>query len=177
MMLSLLSAVTFLAWAAQSCPPPNVVDLGYAKHVPTWTNTTSSGLKLSVYKNIRFANSPTGDLRFRMPDTNLPKQHGIQDGTKQLEDRGCVSTAPWYVPFPGLNGTTFGVEDCLFLDVFVPEGVRPGDKVPVLHYYIGSGYAFGGKDLFNDPSGLFDYMKMKGEQKFIFVAHNYRYVS
>lgn len=173
MMLALLSAVTFLAWMAQSCPT-KVVDLGYAKHIPTWTYTTSSGLKISVYKNIRFANSPTGDLRFRMPDTNLPKQVGIQDGTKQLEDRGCISTAPSYVPFPGLNGTTYGVEDCLFLDVFVPEGVKAGDKVPVLHYYIGSGYAFGGKDIFNDPSGLFDYMKMKGEENFIFVAHNYR---
>lgn len=151
-----------------------LVDLGYAKHIPTYINTTASGQRVAIYKNIRFANSPTGNLRFRKPDTNLRKQHGIQDGKASIENSTCISTAPWMVPFPGINGTTFGVEDCLFLDVFVPEGVKAGDGVPVLQFFVGSAYAFGGKEYFFTPMGLFDRMKTAGHGKFIFVVNNYR---
>ena len=82
------------------------------------------------------------------------------------------------MPFPLLSGKTWGSEDCLFLNVIVPEGVKEGDKVPVLHWVLGSAYVFGGKDwtgfgietsgLFNRPLGLPD--------RFIIVTHNYRYV-
>jgi carboxylesterase type B len=63
------------------------------------------------------------------------------------------------------------------LNVVVPEGVKEGDKVPVLHWVVGSAYAFGGKDwtgfginthgLFNRPLNL--------SNQFIIVTHNYRY--
>ncbi|OAA51225.1 Carboxylesterase, type B [Beauveria brongniartii RCEF 3172] len=145
-------------------PPHNsdLVDLGYAKHVPTYINTTISGARVAVYKNIRFANAPTGNLRFRKPDTNLPTQDGVQDGKASVPDSSCISTAPWMVPFPDMNGTTFGVEDCLFLDVYVPEGVAPDDRVPVLQWFAGSAYSFGGKEQFINPMGLFDRIKAAG---------------
>ncbi|KAM3501949.1 hypothetical protein MY10362_005189 [Beauveria mimosiformis] len=157
-------------------PPHNsgLVDLSYAKHVPTYINTTVSGARVAVYKNIRFANAPTGNLRFRKPDTNLPTQDGVQDGKASVQESTCISTAPWMVPFPDMNGTTFGVEDCLFLDVYVPEGVAPDDKVPVLQWFTGSAYSFGGKEQFINPMGLFDRIKAAGMGKFIFVANNYR---
>ncbi len=80
------------------------------------------------------------------------------------------------VPFPDINGTTFGGEDCLFLDVFVPEGVKPGDNVPVLHWFVGSAYAFGSKEFLTDPMGIFDQMHLASKGKFIFVSNNYRYM-
>ncbi len=153
-----------------------LVDLGYAKHIPIYINTTASGERVAIYKNIRFANAPTGYLRFRKPDTSLPIQDGLQNGKASMSDSTCISTAPWMVPFPGINGTTFGVEDCLFLDVYVPEEVKPGDYVPVLQWFTGSGYAFGGKEYFISPMGLFDRIKAAGLGKFIFVANNYRQV-
>ncbi len=164
--------------ALPTCPTRNkgLVDLGYAKHIPTYVNTTASRERVAIYKNIRFANSPSGNLRFRKPDTNLPTQDGVQDGEASMADSTCISTAPWMVPFPEINGTTFGVEDCLFLDVYVPEEVRPGDKVPVLHWFAGSAYAFGGKEYFINPIGLFDRINAAGVGKFIFVANNYRQV-
>ncbi|KAJ3492194.1 hypothetical protein NLG97_g5451 [Lecanicillium saksenae] len=172
----LLAQYFYVSTASPTCPPPSngLVDLGYARHVPTYINTTASGERVAVYKNIRFANSPTGDLRFRKPDTNLPKQTGVQDGKASISDSTCISTAPWMVPFPGINGTTFGVEDCLFLDVYVPEGVKPGDNVPVLQWFTGTAYAFGGKEYFINPIGLFDRIKSAGLGNFIFVANNYR---
>ncbi|KAK4119128.1 putative lipase 2 [Parathielavia appendiculata] len=152
--------------------PAGLVDLGYAKHVPTYVNTTASGRKVSVYKNIRFANSPTGNLRFRLPDTRLPKVPGIQDGNVPDSENHCISSAHPGAPFPPYNGTTWGREDCLFLDVYVPDNVKPGDNVPVLHYFVGSAFAFGSKEMFFSPLGLFDVMD--DDRKFIFVANNYR---
>lgn len=152
--------------------PPGLVDLGYAKHIPSYVNTTLGGKHLTVYKNIRFAKTPTGDLRFRKPDTRMSKIEGIQDGIYPFGRTDCIASCPPYAPYPGLNGTTWGHEDCLFLDVWVPEGVKPGDKLPVLHWVFGSGYAFASKDLSFSPIGLFD--RMADNQKFIYVANNYR---
>jgi carboxylesterase type B len=82
---------------------------------------------------------------------------------------------PAYIPYPG-NGSTRGREDCLFLDVYVPEGVKPGDRVPVLHNFHGGAYAFGNKEMFFNPMGLFDLMHRQNGDKFIAVASNYRLV-
>ncbi|GJN83953.1 hypothetical protein PLIIFM63780_007504 [Purpureocillium lilacinum] len=150
-----------------------LIDLGYAKHVPTYVNTTASGQRVAIYKNIRFARSPTGELRFRAPNTKLSRVDGVQDGKVPWRSTDCIASAPSYVPFP-VNGTTWGREDCLFLDVYVPEGVRPGDKVPVLHNFYGSAYAFGNKEMFMNPMGLFDLMHKQNLGKFIVVGNNYR---
>ncbi|THC90360.1 hypothetical protein EYZ11_010184 [Aspergillus tanneri] len=164
--LSILS--TFTTTAALQFPP---VDLGYATHVPTYINTTESGTRIGLYNNIRFAQQPTSSLRFRKPHTPPPSQHGIQDGRDRLFSSDCVSAAPPQVLFPTINGSAWGQEDCLFLNVWVPEGVRPGDNVPVIHWLHGSAYAFGSKDLFN-AMGLMDLIKRR-EDRFIFVASNY----
>ncbi|KAE8368864.1 Alpha/Beta hydrolase protein [Aspergillus caelatus] len=123
------------------------IDLGYATHTPTFINTTKSGTKIGLYNNIRFAQPPTGAHRFRKPVTPPPHEDGTQDGRDRLATSDCVSSVNSQAPFPGINGTTWGQEDCLFLNVWVPEGVREGDNVPVLHWLHGSAFAFGSKDL------------------------------
>lgn len=155
-------------------PHTRLVDLGYAKHIPTYVNTTASGQRVAIYKNIRFGRAPTGHLRFRAPDTNLPHVSGVQDGKVPWGSTDCISSAPAFVPFPGINGTTWGHEDCLFLDVYVPEGVKLGDDVPVLHNFYGSAYAFGNKESFFNPMGLFDLVHKQNGTQFIAVANNYR---
>ena len=151
-----------------------IVDLGYATHRPTFTNATESGQRLDIYKNIRFAHPPTGDLRFRKPKTPPPAQDGIQCGEQPEEETVCISSIPKEYPFPGFNGTSFGHDDCLFLDVYVPEGTKPGDKLPVLQWILGSAYTFSSKDWIN-PLGLHDGSSRPG-QRFISVVNNYRYV-
>lgn len=160
-------------------PPslPGLVDLGYAKHIPSYVNTTLSGRRrLAVYKNIRFARPPTGDRRFRAPDTRVDRVDGVQDGLLPPgATTGCISAAPAWAPLPvpGLNGSAWGAEDCLFLDVYVPDGARPGDRLPVLHWVHGSGYAFDSAELSVHPLGLYD--RVREGQEFIFVANHYRY--
>merc|ERR1719167_1272056 len=57
-------------------------------------NTTSSGVQYSSFQGIRYAESPTGSRRFLAPEPHQPE-----------EDL-------WDV---------VGQEDCLFLNVYVPE--------------------------------------------------------
>ena len=120
-----------------------VIDLGYAKHAPSWTNQTNWGTTLLNYNNIRYAQPPLGDLRFRKPAVPPPGSAGISFGNLTVSnDRflppssepppsfpsswhtDCVSSATIGSPFPLLNGSTWGTEDCLFLNVVVPEGTK-----------------------------------------------------
>lgn len=154
--------------------PP--VDLGYAVHVPTYTNSTSNGLRYANYNNIRFAEPPLGPLRFRRPKTPPPDQPGVQDGAAPDFSTDCVSAIPNLFGDIGTDTRSWGNEDCLFLNVRVPEGVKEGDNVPVLHWMHGSGYVYGSKDrneVVGDGVGLFDEMDLS-EQRFIYVASNYR---
>jgi carboxylesterase type B len=171
-LLSFFSIATASSLWSPVEQPVGLVDLGYAQHIPTYVNTTRSGQRISIYQNIRFGNPPIGNLRFRKPNTALPVIEGIQDGRVPWGSRDCIATAPSYLPYPEINGT-WGHEDCLFLDVYVPEGVNQGDQVPVLHFFFGSAYAFGSKETLFHPLGLFDHILEEG--KFIFVVNNYRY--
>ncbi|EEQ28242.1 hypothetical protein McanMca71_005942 [Microsporum canis] len=152
------------------------VNLGYAIHAPTHVNTTSSGLEYANYNNIRFAQPPVGHLRFRRPKTPPPREPGVKNGSAPMFATDCVSAIPNIFPPQGLPSRSWGHEDCLFLNVKVPEGIREGDNVPVIHWIHGSGYAYGSKDLnriSGDGSGLFEDMD-RSTQKFIYVASNYR---
>ncbi|KAF2119240.1 Carboxylesterase family-domain-containing protein [Lophiotrema nucula] len=173
----LLSFHLFVTAFAQSSHPAHrdLVDLGYAKHVPTWVNISTAGAEILNYDNIRYAHPPLGQKRFRKPVTPPPRQRGIQDGNLTSWKTDCLSAAPIGMPFPLLNGSTWGSEDCPYLNVVVPKGAREGDKLPVLHWVVGSAYAFDGKDWtgfglnalgnFNRPKNLTD--------QFIIVTHNY----
>ena len=55
----------------------DLVNLGYAKHIPTIVSEAASGSKLPIYKNIRFANALTAELRLLLPSTDLPTIDGV----------------------------------------------------------------------------------------------------
>lgn len=174
----LLSSISCAAAAPSSTSFP-VVDLGYARHAPTSVNTTKTNITYATYRNIRFAQPPVGDLRFKRPVTPPPASNGIQNGIVPQNSTNCIQTVPhWLVPAPGLNGTTWGSEDCLFVDVYVPDGVSmasAGTGLPVLHWIYGGGFFIGAKDTGNDPSSLYEVMNP--DEKFIVVASNYRLAS
>ncbi|KAF4966556.1 hypothetical protein FSARC_5798 [Fusarium sarcochroum] len=139
------------ALAAPRTPNLPVVDLGYERHQALSYNETTEVYKFS---NIRYAQPPVGQLRFRAPVPPLPNLNEIQTGA---EVRACPQAAPlWqaraYKPI-GLysNGKEFSLEsweadiknstapsggapppptteDCLFLDVHVPKKVFDAPK-------------------------------------------------
>lgn len=70
------------------------------------------------------------------------------------------------------------VLDCLFLDIYVPTKAvnNPSLKLPVISWFYGGAYIFGGKDSFDpvlpfyDGTGLIE----QSQGNVIFVASNYR---
>ncbi|KAI5781690.1 Alpha/Beta hydrolase protein [Peziza echinospora] len=124
-----------------------------------------------VFRNIRFAAPPVGDLRWRAPQAPLT-QTGVQDGSVGNQ---CLQATPqqFAVGQPILEILEPGSEDCLFLDVWVPGKAVRGEvkDLPVLFWIFGGGYALGSKSFFiYDGSPL---MRSAG-MNMIYVAPNYR---
>ncbi|KAK5064979.1 hypothetical protein LTR84_000814 [Exophiala bonariae] len=180
--LGLLLSSTTIAAPLTGCPrDPKPIDLGYTRHQVAYQNLTNSGYLINVYKNIRFAEPAERFHRPAFPP--LWDEPGVVRSGNYSQDTQCVSAVPQGAEalFPGLNGTVFGNEDCLFLDVYVPDvlscqkstSALHSAGVPVLHWLHGSAYTFGSKELGFTPLGLFDQLLSQGTP-FILVVSNYR---
>ncbi|KAJ5966193.1 hypothetical protein N7481_012907 [Penicillium waksmanii] len=110
----------------------------------------NSTLGYYKYQNIRFAEAPTGKLRFakpQWPSTEMDINNGTTYATADVD---CSSE-----------------EDCLYMDVWAPANAKD-KKLPVMVWTYGGGFTGGSKSE-NTPEGLFDLSK-----EFIFVSFNYR---
>ena len=71
--------------------------------------------------------------------------------------------------------------DCLFLDIYVPAAAveNPSLRLPVISWFYGGAYIFGGKDQFGDILPFYDGTGLIQESggNVIFVASNYRVCS
>lgn len=122
-----------------------------------------------VYKGIPFAQAPVGPLRFREAQPAKPWS-GVLDGTKW--GNTCIQP-PAPTRAIGVNQATDMPdspkmsEDCLNLNVWVPEGYA-GQKLPVMVWYYGGAYNEGGGSMpFADGSKL-------AKKGVIVVSLNYR---
>ncbi|KAK3998343.1 putative esterase and lipase [Cladorrhinum sp. PSN332] len=148
---------------------------------------------LYLFRNIRFAAAPVGNLRWAKPAPPL-QETKLQDGSYGPK---CIQGAPnglnlvgpgngspigaainqflGGIPIPLFSG---GDEDCLFLDVYVPGKAlkNPSAKLPVVVWIYGGAFTFGSKDVmapdlpFYDGSGIIG----QSNNNMIFVAMNYR---
>lgn len=101
--------------------------------------------KLYVFSGIPYAKPPIGRRRFRKPEP-LAAWDGILDGTRLPNT--CVQEK--YEFFPGFSGeemwnpNTPISEDCLYLNIWVPEDVLLGSELsPLLVWIYGGGYMTG----------------------------------
>ncbi|KAF2175594.1 alpha/beta-hydrolase [Zopfia rhizophila CBS 207.26] len=197
--LQLLGAATLLgAVHAQNSSLP-IVDLGYELHQASGFNETGGFYNFS---NIRYAAPPVGDLRFAAPQAPAENRSTVNTGDS---GRICPQAGPLWsriatqflvnlvlgfptnssTPFvpPGSNDSTplppqdpRTSEDCLFLDVFVPERIfsarGKGCGAPVLVWIYGGGYVVG--DKYNNPAGLLAASGNVSDGEVIYVAMNYR---
>lgn len=101
------------------------------------------------YQNIRYAQVPTGDLRWEKPQWPLTETD-VNTGSLASPSVAC-STA----------------EDCLYMDIWAPADAV-GRNLPVMVFTYGGRFIKGSKSE-NSPEGLFDLSK-----EFIYVSYNYR---
>ncbi|KAF2121871.1 carboxylesterase family protein-like protein [Lophiotrema nucula] len=197
--VSLFAASTTAYWTRQvgnqSLP---VVDLGYELHQASSFNDSG---RFYNFSNIRYAAPP---VRFAPPEAPEENRAQINNGsigricpqaspawgleaTQWLTSLilGTVDndTAPYVPPGASWNLTVpaqsaQASEDCLFLDVFVPESVLDsagqGCGAPVLVWIYGGGFTNGDKNY--NPAGL---LAASGEgnvtsSDVIYVSFNYR---
>jgi hypothetical protein len=90
-------------------PDLPVIDLGYVKQQATSYNETYG---FHIFRNVRYAAPPLGDLRFRKPQPPL-SQDAIQNGDIPYPQDVCYQTYPPFLAFLMPPEETFGSEDCL----------------------------------------------------------------
>ncbi len=129
--------------------------------------TTSSGVvkgtkknKVTIYEDIPYAKPPIGFLRWKAPrDISVPVK------ISPKENNFCIQRPS---NLGGADGEEFyvGKEDCLYLDITVPNN-KINQKLPVMFWIHGGGNTSGLKD-------LYDFSKMASRHDVIIVRINYR---
>ncbi|XP_057380570.1 venom carboxylesterase-6-like [Daphnia carinata] len=125
--------------------------------------SSASGRTIEAFRAIPYAQPPVGDLRFKDPLPAKDWQGSILDATRE---------APKCVQFNSIvqGGVVLGQEDCLYLNVYVPQLNGINDPLPVMvwihggAFYMGSGN--GVTDMFG-PNYLLD-------RDVVLVTLNYR---
>ena len=117
---------------------------------------------VASWKGIPFAATTAGANRWRPPQP-VAKWPGVRDATQYGHD--CMQ-----LPFGG-DAAPLGTEpseDCLVLNVWAPEHVAKGAKLPVIAWIYGGGFVNGGS---SPPTYSGDRLARQGV---VFVSFNYR---
>ena len=109
------------------------------------------------YLGIPYAAPPVGSLRWKPPQPPA-RFHGMYEATQFAS--ACAQSSPVF-------GAPPGSEDCLYLNVYVPDVEPPPHGFPVMVWIHGGGFAAGAGSLY-DPTPLVE----KGNV--IVVTINYR---
>ncbi|POS82876.1 hypothetical protein EPUL_005163 [Erysiphe pulchra] len=196
----LITSWSVSAWLEKASAPINpIVDLQYTLHRGTFVE---SG-KYYSFSNIRYAAPPVGKLRFSppvAPATNRTLNNGenasvcaqgspfwgnlmiknlmgvgpeqLKKDEEELELLKKSLTTNTIHNYQPLDPRTS--EDCLHLDVLVPEDIFNDNKsAPVLVWIHSGGYVSGDKTSAGKPNNLLARAEKNGESM-IFVAINYR---
>tara|TARA_B100000965_G_scaffold329139_1_gene292481 strand:+ start:258 stop:2096 length:1839 start_codon:yes stop_codon:yes gene_type:complete len=128
----------------------------------------SDGEKLLAWFGVPFAQPPVGDLRWKAP-RNI-EITGNELDASSLPNH-CVQVSNFYDEIDGIESNSIiGSEDCLYLNIFIPEkAMNLNKKLPVMFWIHGGGNTWGysASKLFTDGNFAF-------EHDFVLVTTNYR---
>ena len=134
-------------------------------YIGSWiSETQNSSRRYASFQGIRYAQPPTLELRFKSPEPYI-EEEGVYDVSME-SNVICPQLA---------NGVPIGQEDCLFLNIYVPEKVlNHAEKsfnahVPVMFWIHGGSLLTGSNSFqFYGPKSLMS------KEEVIFVTINYR---
>lgn len=98
------------------------------------SGATADGVE--SFKAIPFAAPPVGPLRWRPPEPPA-RWTGVKAAVTPPPACPQQLPASWGIPTPKWS------EDCLYLNVWRPEGVKAGARLPVMVWIYGGGFAIG----------------------------------
>lgn len=156
LLVVLLGCFTF-GWTLETAPRVKT-PLGGIKG---YYKLSANGRQYQAYEGIPYALPPIGKLRFKPP-------HRIPPWIGEISATKFSSPCLQYAQIPdAANEKVIGSEDCLYLNVYVPERDKADTKpMPVLFWIHGGAFMFGsGMDM--GPKFLMDH-------DVIFVTINYR---
>ena len=141
--------------------------LSIAEPSNNFISTTSGKVKGYVnnkvinYDDIPYAKPPVDNLRWKAPRALSSPENIIE----QRDDNFCIQEPSSMGGAPG-EGVLVGSEDCLYLDIKVPNK-KSKDLLPVMFWIHGGGNTSGLKD-------LYDYSTLVNKRDVIVVTINYR---
>ncbi|KAJ5127241.1 hypothetical protein N7448_008020 [Penicillium atrosanguineum] len=157
LLLAVAIAPASLASPTHTASP--VVDLGYARYQGSHNSTYD----IDVFRGIRYAAPPVGNLRWQAPQEPRWNRTAIFSAVDQPPI--CPQSGGAKLPKAYHFNSALGDEDCLFLNVYTPPGAK---DLPVLLWIHGGGYGLNGATY--DPS---EWMKTNNNG-FISVMIQYR---
>ena len=119
--------------------------------------------RVRVWKGIRYAAAPIGDLRFRAPE---PPERWTEVADATSFGPACPQPSLPNIPID--LGAPQG-EDCLRLNIWAPSDTQPGDRKPVLVWLHGGAYILG-----SGSQSLYDGRTLAGDGGVVVVTINYR---
>ncbi|XP_014482083.1 PREDICTED: carboxylesterase 5A-like [Dinoponera quadriceps] len=130
--------------------------------------------RVTQYLGIPYAQPPLSELRFARPMTDpLPSWSGVRNATQfapscpqvtgrlKLHEKLYKQLLPPDLPDPGFS------EDCLFLNIFVPDGGRGDEQWPVMVWFHGGDFNTG-------TPAIWDASIFVSRQKVLVVTVAYR---
>ena len=115
---------------------------------------------------VPFAQSPTGTLRFKPPVAiNTTLSNNTYDATAAAHQGGFPRFDCLQISLAN-SSLTYGQEDCLYLDIFLPLNISTGSLLPVVIYIYGGGFKTSDP---HDPSQIISLY-----QNVIYVCIRYR---
>ncbi|GFZ48709.1 hypothetical protein JCM24511_06458 [Saitozyma sp. JCM 24511] len=122
-----------------------------------------------AYLGIPFAQPPVGDLRFAPPQ---PANYTNTTVIAQQWSPACPQLKDAAQGFGDVSGSYGIQEDCLYINVFTPEGTTDNVSLPVMFWVYGGGFVSGTASTY-DPSVLVAH-SLAMNTPFVFVSVNYR---
>lgn len=119
--------------------------------------------RVKVWKGIRYAAPPLGELRFRAPE---PPQRWTE--VADATEYGPACPQPVVPRMPLELGAPLG-EDCLRLNIWAPSGTQPGAAKAVMVWLHGGAYVLG-----SGSQPLYDGRALAEAGDVIVVTFNYR---